>query len=170
MRQRVVRQHYVSAGYQAGFTRDGKRDSLFYVFRPGEPTYREATPNSVGFERHYHDIDVPGFPPDYLETYFGQHEGAATALFHTLSANPGRALETEEERENLTMFLALQAARVPQSKRKYETLVHESRKADANDIATSTSVNIAVTRGNLISWLCCYGLDSICSCLISYSA
>jgi hypothetical protein len=136
-RQRVVRQHYVTAGYQAGFTMDGKRDSVFYVFHPGEPTYRPATPNSNGFERHYHDIDVPGFPPDHLETYFGQWEGAATSLFRTLSANPGRALETEEERQNLTMFLALQAARVPQSKRKYEKLVYESRKADANAIATS---------------------------------
>lgn len=136
-KQRVVRQHFVSAGYQARFTLGGDRDSLFYVFPPGDPTYREATPNSVGFERHYHDIDVPGFPADHLETYFGQYEGAAHALFQTLSANPGRALVNEQERDSLTMFLALQAARVPQSKRKYERLVYESRMADANDVAMS---------------------------------
>jgi Protein of unknown function (DUF4238) len=137
IRQRVVRQHFVSAGYQARFTVGGNRDSRFYVFRPGDPTYREATPNSTGYERHYHDINVPGFPPDHLESYFGQWEGAATALFQTLSANPGRALVSQEERNILAMFLALQAARVPQSKRKYERLAYDSRMADANDVITS---------------------------------
>lgn len=135
--QRVVRQHFVSAGYLARFTLGGQRNSLFYVFSPGHDQCREATPESVGFEKHYHDIDVPGFPPDHLETFFGQYEGRACALFRTLSANPGRSLLTDEERETLTAFLALQAARVPQAKRKYEKLVLDSRGADANDVVNS---------------------------------
>ena len=140
MQQRVIRQHFVSAGYQARFTFGGNRDSLFYVFTPGHDQYREATPESVGFERHYHDIDVPGFPPGYLEGFFGQREGSACALFRALSANPMRSLQTEEERETLASFMALQAARVPQAREKYKNLVLDSRRADAADITTSPQV------------------------------
>jgi hypothetical protein len=138
--QRVVKQHFVSAGYLARFTLGGQRDSLFYVFSPGHDQHREATPESVGFEKHYHDIDVPGFPPDHLEAFFGQYEGRACALFRTLSTDPRRSLLTDEERETLTAFLALQAARVPQAKRKYEKLVFDSRGADANDVVNSPQV------------------------------
>jgi hypothetical protein len=119
---------------------DGQRNSLFYVFSPGNDQHREATPESVGFEKHYHDIDVHGFPPDHLETFFEQYEGRACALFRTLSANPGRSLLTHEEKETLTAFLALQAARVPQAKRKYEKLVLDSRSTDASDIVNSLQV------------------------------
>lgn len=135
--QRVVRQHFVSAGYLARFTLGGQRNSLFYVFSPGYDQHREATPGSVGIEKHYHDIDVPGFAPDHLEQIFEQYEGRACALFRTLSANPGRSLATREEMETLAAFLALQAARVPQAKRKYEKLVFDSRGADANDVVSS---------------------------------
>ena len=74
MQQRVVRQHFVSAGYLARFTLEGERDSLFYVFSPDGSPMREAIPDSVGFERHYHDVDVPGFRPDHLEKFFQEFE------------------------------------------------------------------------------------------------
>lgn len=137
MRQRVVRQHFVSAGYLARFTLGGERDSLFCVFPPGHDQSRKATPESTGFEKHYHDIDAPGIPPDQLELFFQKYETPASALFRILSANQGRALLSQKERETLTEFLALQAARIPQSKRKYEKLVLDSRSADATEFATS---------------------------------
>jgi len=152
MRQRVIRQHFVSAGYLARFALDGGRDSLFYVFPPGQDQCREATPESVGFEKHYHDIDVPGFPPDCLEGFFERFEGSACALFRNLSATPMRSLQTGEERETLSSFVALQAARVPQAKEKYKNLVLDSRRADAADISTSpralnTFMNVARRHG-----------------------
>jgi hypothetical protein len=137
MRQLVVRQHFVSAGYLARFTLGGERDSLFYVFSPDGMPMRKAIPNSVGFERHYHDVDVPGFRPDHLEEFFEKFEGSACALFRTLSTNPGRSLLTEEERETAASFVALQAARVPQAKKKYEQLVFDSRRAFVEEMASS---------------------------------
>jgi len=106
-------------------------------FPPGHDRYREATPESTGFEKHYHDIDAPGISPDQLEVFFQKFEGPACALFRILSANQGRALVSQKERETLTEFLALQAARVPQGKRKYEKLALDSRIADATEFATS---------------------------------
>jgi hypothetical protein len=137
MQQRVVRQHFVSAGYLARFTLEGERDSLFYVFSPDGSPMREAIPDSVGFERHYHDVDVPGFRPDHLEKFFQEFEGPACALFRTLSANPGRSLLTEEERETVASFVAVQAARIPQGKNKYERLVIDSRRAFVEEMACS---------------------------------
>jgi hypothetical protein len=152
MQQRTIKQHFVSAGYLARFTLDGERDSLFYVFPPGEDRKWEATPESVGFEKHYHDIDVPGFPPDYIESFFARFEGSACALFRNLSANPMRSLQTVEERETLSSFVALQAARVPQAREKYKNLVLDTRRADATDISTSqqalnTFINVAMRHG-----------------------
>jgi hypothetical protein len=137
MRQRVKRQHFLSAGYLARFTLGGERGSLFYVYPPGQDQCRKATPGSVGFEKHYHDIDVPGFPPDYLEGFFERFEGPACALFRNLSGTPMRSLQTGSERQTLSSFVALQAARIPQAKEKYKNLVLDSRLADAADISTS---------------------------------
>jgi uncharacterized protein DUF4238 len=133
----VVRQHFVTAGYLARFTVGGERDSWFHTFSPDGSPMREATPNSVGFERHYHDVNVPGFRRDCLEEFFQRFEGPACALFRTLSANPGRSLLTEEERETVASFVALQAARVPQGKDKYRKLVVDSRTAFVDEMSSS---------------------------------
>jgi hypothetical protein len=134
----VVRQHFVNAGYLVRFTAGGERDSLFYIFSPDGSPMREATPNSVGFERHYHDVNVLGFRRDCLEEFFQRYEGPACALFRTLSANPGRCLMTEDERETVASFVALQAARTPQGKGKYKKLVIDSRTAFVDEMSSSS--------------------------------
>jgi Protein of unknown function (DUF4238) len=123
MQQQTVNQHYVTAGYLAGFTLGGTRYSPFFIYSPAGSPVRESVPDRVGVERHYHDIDIPRFRPDHLEVKFQEIEGPACALFRTLSANPGRPLITDSEKESALMFFAVQAARVPQSKAKYEGLM-----------------------------------------------
>lgn len=120
--QQTVNQHYVSAGYLARFTLGGTRYSPFFVHPPDGSPVRESIPNRVGVERNYHDIDIPGFRPDHLEGEFQKIESPACALFKTLSENPGRLL-SESEKDAALMFFVIQAARVPQSKAKYETLI-----------------------------------------------
>ena len=85
---RTVRQHYVPAGYLAGFTLGGKRDSLFFVHSLDGLTVRQDKPENVAFERNYSSIDVDGLPNDYLEGIFGRFEGPACALFKELSTKP----------------------------------------------------------------------------------
>ena len=136
IKPQTIRQHYVPACYLARFTLGGERDSPFFV-RSLQGQVREDIPDHVGFERHYHTIDVPGVSPDYLEDVFQNIEGPACALFKTLSANPGRPLLTELEVHAAMYFLVVQAARVPQSKRRYEDLIVDAGRSFMEQVTSS---------------------------------
>jgi hypothetical protein len=138
MPQTTIRQHYVSAGYLAGFTKGGTRNSIFYVHPADGSPSRIDKPVNVASEKHYNDINVDGFTPDYLETVFKtQFEDPAHSLFKTLSGNPGRPFQTENELITAYNFLALQAARVPQTKDAYEKLIIQNGQAFLHDMAYS---------------------------------
>jgi hypothetical protein len=131
----TTRQHYVPAGYLAGFTLGGKRDSIFFVHSFNGSPVRQDKPENVAFERDYNSIDADGLPKDHLEGIFNREfEGPACALFRTLSTNP-RPFVTEEEVSVAIKFLALQAARVPLSKEKYERLIIENGRRFLNRVA-----------------------------------
>jgi hypothetical protein len=132
----TVRQHYVPACYLARFTDAGERDSPFFVRSP-DGSMRTDVPNNVGFERHYHTIDIPGLSPDRLERDFQRFEGPACALFRTLAENPGRPLASQEEIETVTGFLATQAARVPHARRTYEKIILDEGRTFMNNVAFS---------------------------------
>lgn len=135
--QQTIRQHYVPASYLARFTLEGKRNSVFFVHRlNGAPTHK-GTPDNEGFERHYHDINVAGLRPDHLEFEFQKIEEPACSLFKTLSANPGRPFVSEEELETAVLFLAIQAARVPQAAETYKTILADSGQAFMEKVAHS---------------------------------
>jgi hypothetical protein len=119
--QQAVRQHYVPACYLARFTLQGSRCSPFFVHSIDGPI-REDIPDHVGFQRHYHTISVAGFRPDHLEGIFRNIEEPACALFKTLSASPGHSL-TESEKDVALLFFSIQAARIPQSRDKYASLM-----------------------------------------------
>lgn len=121
MEQATVRQHYVPACYLARFTLQGDRYSPFFVHSI-DGSAREDIPDHVGFQRHYHTIDIAGFAPDYLESAFQNIEEPACALFKTLAASPGRSL-AESEKDVALLFFSIQAARVPQSRDKYTDLM-----------------------------------------------
>lgn len=132
----TVRQHYVPACYLARFTTDGKRDSPFFVHSFDGPI-RKDIPGNVGFERHYHTVDIPGLAPDHLEQDFQKFEGPACALFRTLASNPGRPFVTADECETAIGFLVTQAARVPQAKRTYENMIIDEGRTFMNKVAFS---------------------------------
>jgi hypothetical protein len=135
MMKPTIRQHYVPAGYLAQFTLQGKRDSRFFVHSI-DGKVREATPESIGFERHYHTINVSNLGPDHLEAIFQKIESPACALFKVLSENPGHEL-LESEKDTLLMFFSVQAARVPQSREKYNTLMLDRGRAFMEEVAHS---------------------------------
>jgi hypothetical protein len=131
----TIRQHYVTAGYLARFTLQGERDSPFFVHSL-DGHVRRGTPESTAFERHYHTINVPHLAPDHLESIFQKIESPACALFRTLSEHPGRDL-SESEKDILVMFLGVQAARVPQSRKKYDNLMVDCGRAFMEGVAYS---------------------------------
>lgn len=139
----TVRQHFLPACYLARFTRAGDRDSLFSVHSL-DGGIRPSTPNSEGFQRHYHTISVEGLAPDHLETVFQKIEGPACALFKTLSENPGRLL-TESDKDALLMFFCTQVARLPQSKKNYESFVLDNARIFMQEVADSETFFQEVT-------------------------
>ena len=122
-RKFTVKQHYVPACYLARFTLEGERSSAFHVHSVDGSPIRESTPNAEGCENHYHTIDVPGLDPDYFEGFFGKYEAPACSLFKALSENPGRLLDSRSDLDTVAMFFAVQAARLPQSKERFEKWV-----------------------------------------------
>jgi len=139
----TVRQHYVPACYLARFTSQGKRDSPFFIYSL-DGTVRQGTPNSDGFERHYHTINLEGLAPDHLETIFQKIESPACSLFKTLSENPGRSL-TESDKDALMMFFCVQAARLPQSRKNYDALVVDSARVFMEEMVRSETFFRKVT-------------------------
>jgi hypothetical protein len=139
----TVRQHYVPACYLARFTSQGRRDSSFFVHSL-DGRIRPSTPNSEGFECHYHTINVEGLAPDHLETIFQKIESPACALFKTLSDNPGRSL-TESDKDTLMMFFCVQAARLPQSRKNYDALVLDSARVFMEEMVYSETFFRKVT-------------------------
>jgi len=133
----TIKQHYVPACYLARFTMIGERDSPFFVHSL-DGSIREDIPDHVGFERHYHTIDIPGLSPDHLEYVFQKIEAPACALFRTLASNPGRPFITHDELEIVMQFFVIQASRVPQSKRNYENMIADEGRAFMNKVAYST--------------------------------
>ena len=143
----TVRQHYVAAGYLAGFTQGGKRDSIFYVHPLDGSPVRIDKPENVAFERNYNSIKVEGLRKDHLEGIFRKRfEGPACDLFKTLSDHPGRPFVTEDELAIAIQFLALQAARVPRSRAKYEEMVIQNGKDFLHKLATSPEFEQEVAR------------------------
>lgn len=136
IKQQTIKQHYVPACYLARFSLGGERDSPFFVHSL-QGHVREDIPDHVGFERHYHTIDIPDLSSDHLESVFQNIEGPACALFKTLSANPGRPLLTELEVHTAIYFLVVQAARVPQSKRRYEGLIVDAGRSFMEQVTSS---------------------------------
>jgi hypothetical protein len=131
----TIRQHYVPAGYLAQFTLLGRRDSRFFV-HSFDGKVRQATPESIGFERHYHTIDISNRRPDHLEAIFHKIESPACALFKKLSESPGHEL-LESEKDTLLMFFSTQAARLPHSREKYNNLMLDRGRAFMEEVAHS---------------------------------
>jgi hypothetical protein len=103
------RQHYVPAGYLAGFTNGGTRDSVFFVHSL-DGSVRRGKPDNVAFENDYNSIYAEGFAKDHLEDIFSKNfEAPACALFKDLSATP-RVFSNEDELSIVIIFVALQAA------------------------------------------------------------
>jgi Protein of unknown function (DUF4238) len=116
---------------------------------------REDIPDHVCFENHYHTLDFSGIAPDALERLFADYEAPACALFRELAGNPARPFRSENEIEIAFNFLSLQAARVPLSKAKFETLIQEGGRTFMHEIAHNQEffdkgIELAQRNGDLI--------------------
>ncbi|MDI6023154.1 DUF4238 domain-containing protein [Leucobacter sp. UT-8R-CII-1-4] len=104
-----------------GFATD--KDLICAVRLPGDTTFT-ATTKSVAAKKHLYSVDAVGQAPDAFEKILSEVEGDASRIIRQVIE--GRTRLTEEDRNGLAFFIALQAARGPEMKRSMEHVASEA--------------------------------------------
>lgn len=104
-----------------GFATD--RDLITAVRLPGDTTFT-ATTKSVGAQKHLYSVEAEGQAPDAFEKSLGEVEADASRIIRQVVE--GRVRLSEEDRNGLAFFIALQAARGPETKRSMEHVASEA--------------------------------------------
>ena len=113
--------HYVPRMLLRGFSTDG---DLITAFRlPGDATFT-ATTKSVGAQTHLYTVEAEGQEPDAFEKILSGVEADASRIIRQVVE--GRVRLSEEDRNGLAFFIALQAARGPETKRSVEHIRSEA--------------------------------------------
>jgi hypothetical protein len=116
--ERPRRHHYLPQFYLAGFTDSGQRDGRLHVTSLEDGRRWIGTPPSVGHQRDFYRLDGVEGGEFELEHAFAEIEGgAATAIKATIET---RQLPVDDELSSyLINFVALMAARVPQTRENF---------------------------------------------------
>ena len=116
--ERPRRHHYLPRFYLAGFTDSGQRDGRLHVISLQDGHRLIGTPESVGHQRDFYRLDGVEDGAFELEHAFAEIEGgAATAIRSTIN---NRQLPADDELFSyLINFVALMAARVPQTRENF---------------------------------------------------
>lgn len=127
--------HYVPQCYLKGFARHRDEPKLF-VIDGNEQRSFVTNPKNVASEQHFHRIDAEGYPPDALESAFGNFEGElGPALERIIEA---RSLKNENDRAYLLNLMALIAVKNPRQRENFRSF-HEAVAKRIMDLATATS-------------------------------
>lgn len=113
--------HYVPRMLLRGFATDN--DMITAVRLPGDTTFT-ATTKSVGAKKHLYSVDVDGQEPDAFEKMLGNVEAVASRIIRQVVE--GRVRLSQEDRNGLAFFIALQAARGPATKLSMEHIASEA--------------------------------------------
>lgn len=113
--------HYVPRMLLRGFATD--KDLITAVRLPGDTTFT-ATTKSVGAQKHLYSVEAEGQAPDAFEKSLGEVEADASRIIRQVVE--GRVRLSEEDRNGLAFFIALQAARGPETKRSMEHVASEA--------------------------------------------
>lgn len=104
-----------------GFATD--EDMITAVRLPGDTTFTAPT-RSVAAKKHLYSVEAEGQAPDAFEKVLGGVEADASRIIRKVVE--GRERLSEDERNGLAFFIALQAARGPETKRSMEHIASEA--------------------------------------------
>lgn len=113
--------HYVPRMLLRGFATD--RDMITAVRLPGDTTFT-ATTKSVAAKKHLYSVEVEGQEPDAFEKMLGSVEADASRIIRQVVE--GKVRLSEEDRNGLAFFIAIQAARGPETKNSMEHVASEA--------------------------------------------
>lgn len=113
--------HYVPRMLLRGFATE--KDMITAVRLPGDTTFTVST-KSVAAKKHLYSVVVEGQEPDAFEKMLGSVEADASRIIRRVVA--GRVRLSEEDRNRLAFFIAIQAARGPETKNSMEHIASEA--------------------------------------------
>lgn len=113
--------HYVPRMLLRGFATD--TEMITAVRLPGDTSFTTTT-KRVGAQNHLYSVDAEGQAPDAFEKILGDVEGDASRIIRQVVE--GRTPLTEMDRNGLGFFIALQAARGPETHRSLEHVASEA--------------------------------------------
>lgn len=76
--------HYIPRFHLAGFTRDGKIDSPFWVFDSNTGNQWESNPNRTAIQKDLYSLDLPNTQSDALEDVFADLENTAAPIIKNI--------------------------------------------------------------------------------------
>ena len=85
MSQIARKHHFVPQCYLAGFTDDGSKTGNLCVFDFQVHRFFRTKPKNVAFEMDFNRFETNNYPPDALESAFGQFEGKVASVIRDIS-------------------------------------------------------------------------------------
>ncbi|MCO8122597.1 DUF4238 domain-containing protein [Stieleria sp. TO1_6] len=123
-----IKHHYVPQFYLAGFTKADQKDSVFYVFDKVLRKTWESNPKATGFAKNFHRIEnAAGGDEMVIEKKLAIFEGKWASILKEVIEQ--QRLPEGEAFEELMMFVAFMAARVPNVRNAIATFMGDVHKS-----------------------------------------
>jgi hypothetical protein len=111
--------HYLPQFFLAGFTLAGTRDESLWVIDREQDRSWQTRPINIAHKRDFYRVDLEDEDPNVVESLLSRLEDHAARVFREVSE--GKLLPEGDNFQTLMGFVALQATRVPQFRRWYES-------------------------------------------------
>ncbi|MHB9145463.1 MAG: DUF4238 domain-containing protein [Symbiobacteriia bacterium] len=107
------RHHYIPQFYLEGFKRSAD-DKGLWVTDTQRAVQFEAVTKDIGVQRDYNRVEISGVEPNVVEEKLSQIEARAANVIRTLASS--RVLPTDDDLNDLMVFIALLHTRSPSSR------------------------------------------------------
>jgi len=107
-----IKHHFIPEFHLSLFTQNGTKESTLWVFDQESGNQWEATPNSVGYQKHLYRVELPGTEPDAIEEVFAEVEKNVAPIIKQI-CDSQKIPEVVVEYNWLINYIALLCERTP---------------------------------------------------------
>lgn len=138
MSQVARKHHFVPQCYLAGFTDGGSKTGKLCVFDFQVRRFFRTKPKNVAFEIDFNRFETNNYPPDALESAFGQFEGKVASVIRDISRT--ETIPEDEEFSFVINLIALLAVRNPAMRRSMDTARNRMWRVVADMLASDRNL------------------------------
>jgi hypothetical protein len=134
--------HFIAQSFLRGFS---DTEGRLHVYDLETGKERRVNPKEVAHQRDFYAVNIPGVRPDILETEFSRVEGASVEVIRRIEMD--KTLSTTDDFGQLLYFIALQAVRGPDHRRRMEEMTSDLRRQAEPIIRDMHRVHVAPQHG-----------------------